>query len=63
TYFNIATNKLQMLQKLVKRFDGRFLFNPSELFGGKSSVGLSFDDVRNYNKFSLMKFIIEQPFF
>ena len=50
------------IQQLVKRFDGRFVFNPYLQFKDYA-YKISFDDVDNANKFSLMEHIMTQPFF
>lgn len=60
--FNIKTNLLWLIQRLVKRYDGRFVYNPFQLFGGKSRVVISFEKIENANKFNVMLVICEQPY-
>jgi len=62
THFWADTKKLPWLQKLVMRYDGRFLGNPIWC-GNHSRVSLSFADIDKANKFHTMLSIIEQPFF
>lgn len=61
--FYTKTNLLWAIQRLVKKYDGRFVYNPYEVFGGKSRVTISFDDVHNANKFNRMVYITEQRYF
>jgi len=56
------TTQLRLLQDLVKRYDGRFLCNPF-IIGERARVTLSFDDGRNYQRFSCMCNIIQQKYY
>lgn len=56
------TRNIVFVQRLVKRFDGRFVGNPINYNTGKSLITLTFDDINNSNKFSLFNYILSQPF-
>lgn len=57
------TRNIVFTQRLVKRFNGRFVGNPIDYKRtGKSLITLTFDDVNNANKFSLFDHILMQPF-
>jgi len=57
------TANIVFTQRLVKRFNGRFVGNPINYERtGKSLITLTFDDVNNANKFSLFDYILMQPF-
>ena len=60
--FYSKTKNLKHVQNLVKRYDGRFLYNPF-VIGEQANVVLTFDNMNNANKFNLMNYITEQLFF
>lgn len=52
-----------LIQTLVKRYDGRF---KSVMYQNKAwdqLVTISFDDIKNANRFNVMKTITEQVYF
>ena len=62
--FYAKTNLLWVIQRLVKKYDGRFVCNPYALyFNDKSRVTISFENIENANKFNRMVSITEQPYF
>jgi len=57
------TKNIVFTQRLVKRFNGRFVGNPIDYERtGRSLVTLTFDDVDNAGRFSLFNRILMQPF-
>jgi len=61
--FYAPTNIGRRIQDNVKRFDGRFVGNPFEMFNGQSQYAISFEDGDNYRKFSACTEIVQQPWF
>lgn len=56
------TSNIVFTQRLVKRFNGRFVGNPINYDSGRSFLTLTFDHVENANSFSLFDYILSQPF-
>lgn len=61
--FFAQTTQGRTIQKLVGRYDGRFVRNPIDMFYGQSQYCISFEDNRNCNLFSVCQQIINQPFY
>jgi len=60
--FWCTTKNLKHIHNLVKRYDGRYVYNPM-LVASQANVVLTFADMDNANKFNLMQHITEQPYF
>lgn len=61
--FYAKNSNLVRIQNLVKKFDGRFVRNPFDMFKGMSQLEISFEDSHKCNEFSNRLYITEQPFF
>ena len=61
--FYAPTRQGRLIQDLVKRYDGRFVYNPFPMFNNESKFDISFEDGYNYKMFSICQQITEQPFY
>ena len=60
--FNTPKSRLNAIQDLLGRYNGRFRGNPV-IHGDKSRVTVGFDDLVEYRKFCTMVRIVEQPYY
>ena len=60
--FYAPTRFARYVQNLVKKYDGRFVHNPLDMFQGDSQFKISFEDIVNCNKFTARYYILNQPF-
>ena len=56
------TKFARLIQKLVGKYDGRFVNNPLHVGGGETHFKISFEDSHNFNQFCVRTEIIKQPF-
>ena len=60
--FWVATNKLPLVQRAVKKtIDGRFTRKPMSC-GAKTLVDVGFPNIEEFNWFTVVVEIIKQPF-
>ena len=47
----IQTSRLGLFHELIQVHNGRYVYSPLEMFNDKHMVSVSFDDVRDANRF------------
>lgn len=61
--FYTKNNNLVRIQNLVKKYDGRFVHNPLDMYTGESQLKISFEDSHNCNNFMTRQYITKQSYF
>ena len=61
--FTHSVKQLRIVQDLVKRYDGRFVYNPLIMPHDVARLSISFEDSHNYRAFCTMREIIQQKFY
>ncbi len=61
--FYSPVKRLVAIQKLVKRYNGRFRATPLIVSGDRVNMTIDFEDGLMYNKFSTMNTIIGQNYY